>query len=328
MQDQLNALLQSVKKIINGDQSETILEKIRVNYLGKNGKLTKLLKSVGQMPADQRPLLGKAINKVKQEIQQLLNKKSDELYEILLQEKINKEKIDITLPGRYDDIGTLHPITQVSERVSQLFSMLGFQIAEGPEIENEYYNFEALNISADHPARTMVDTFYFLNDKLLRTHTSPVQIREMERQGVPVRLITLGRVYRRDLDKTHTPMFHQVEGLVVDKHSTFATLKGLLQQFLNYFFEKDIRLRFRPSYFPFTEPSAEVDVYQLCANKWLEVLGCGMVHPNVLRNLKIDPDEYSGFAFGIGLDRLAMLRYKVTDLRLFFENDLRFLGQF
>ena len=328
MQDQLNEFLKSAKKIINSNQSEKILEKIRIDYLGKNGKITALLKSVGHMPINQRPLLGKAINEVRREIQQLLKKKSVELREKLLQEKINREKIDVTLPGRYDEIGTLHPITQVSERVSQLFSMLGFQITEGPEIEDEYYNFEALNISANHPARTMVDTFYFWDNKLLRTHTSPVQIREMEKQGVPIRLIALGRVYRRDLDKTHTPMFHQVEGLVVDKHSTFSTLKGLLQKFLNCFFEKDMRIRFRPSYFPFTEPSAEVDVYQLCANRWLEVLGCGMIHPNVLRNLKIDPDEYGGFAFGIGLDRLAMLRYKVSDLRLFFENDLRFLGQF
>ncbi|ACJ20376.1 phenylalanine--tRNA ligase subunit alpha [Coxiella burnetii] len=328
MQNQLNALLQSAKKSVADAQSEIVLEEIRVDYLGKKGKLTELLKSVGQMPADQRPLLGKAVNEIKREIQQLLNAKSTQLREKSLQEKLNKEKVDITLRGRYDHLGAIHPISRVSERVSQLFSMLGFQIAEGPEIENEYYNFEALNIPADHPARTMADTFYFSGDKLLRTHTSPVQIREMEKQGVPIRLIALGRVYRRDLDQTHTPMFHQVEGLVIDKRSTFANLKGLLQQFLNCFFEKDVRLRFRPSYFPFTEPSAEVDIYQPRTDKWLEVLGCGMVHPNVLRNLNIDPDEYSGFAFGIGLDRLAMLRYEVTDLRLFFENDLRFLGQF
>lgn len=328
MQDQLNALLQSAKESIDGAKSETVLESVRVGYLGKKGKITELLKLVAQIPADQRPLLGKAINEVKYEIQQLLKIKVIQLHQKSFQEKLSKEKIDITLRGRHDDLGSIHPITRVCERVSQLFSMLRFQIAEGPEIETEYYNFEALNIPAEHPARTMADTFYFSDNKLLRTHTSPVQIREMEKKGVPIRLIALGRVYRRDLDQTHTPMFHQVEGLVVDKKSTLVNLKGLLQEFLNCFFEKEIRLRFRHSYFPFTEPSAEVDIYQPYTGKWLEVLGCGMVHPNVLCNVHVDPDKFSGFAFGIGLDRLAMLRYEVTDLRLFFENDVRFLKQF
>ena len=329
MQDQLNSLLKSAKKMIEEAQDEPALEKIRVGYLGKKGELTEFLKFVSQLPVSERPLLGKAINEIKREIQALLNEKSSQLRERTLQEKLAKEKIDVTLRGCYDIQGTIHPVTRVAERIVQLFTTLGFQIAEGPEIEDEYHNFEALNIPPEHPARTMVDTFYFSGDKLLlRTHTSNVQIQEMEKQGVPIRLIAIGRVYRRDFDPTHTPMFHQAEGLVVDKHCTFADLKGLLQQFLNCFFETEFRLRFRPSYFPFTEPSAEVDIYQPSTDRWLEVLGCGMVHPNVLRNMNVDPDEYNGFAFGIGLDRLAMLRYNVSDLRLFFENDLRFLRQF
>lgn len=329
MQDKLNSLLKSAKKMIEEAQGESTLEKIRIGYLGKKGELIELLKFVGQLPVSERPLLGKAINEIKREVQTLLNKKSSQLRERTLQEKLAKEKIDVTLRGRYDIQGTIHPVTRVVERVSQLFATLGFRIAEGPEIEDEYHNFEALNIPHEHPARTMVDTFYFSGSKLLlRTHTSNVQIREMEKQGVPIRLIAIGRVYRRDFDSAHTPMFHQAEGLVVDKHCTFADLKGLLQQFLNCFFETELRLRFRPSYFPFTEPSAEVDIYQLNTDRWLEVLGCGMVHPNVLRNMNVDPNEYNGFAFGIGLDRLAMLRYNVSDLRLFFENDLRFLRQF
>ena len=329
MQDQLNSLLKSAKKMIEETRDELALEKVRLDYLGRKGELTKLLKFIGQLPVHERPLPGKTINEVRCEIQALLNEKSLQLRERTLQEKLAKEKIDVTLRGRYDVQGTIHPVTLVAERVAQLFTTLGFEIAEGPEIEDEYHNFEALNIPPEHPARTMVDTFYFSGEKLLlRTHTSNVQIQEMENQGVPIRLIAIGRVYRRDFDPTHTPMFHQAEGLVVDKHCTFADLKGLLQQFLNCFFETEFRLRFRPSYFPFTEPSAEVDIYQSSTDRWLEVLGCGMVHPNVLRNVSVDPDEYNGFAFGIGLDRLAMLRYNVSDLRLFFENDLRFLRQF
>ena len=329
MQDQLNSLLKSVKKMIEEAQYESVLGKICLVYLGKKGELTKLLKFVGQLPISERPLLGKAINEIKLEIQALINEKSLILRERTLQEKLIKEKIDVTLRGRYNIQGTIHPVTRVVERVIQLFTTLGFQIMEGPEIEDEYHNFEALNISPEHPVRTMIDTFYFSGNKLLlRTHTSNVQIQEMEKQGVPIRLIAIGRVYRRDFDSTHTPMFHQAEGLVVDTHCTFADLKGLLQQFLNCFFETEFRFRFRPSYFPFTEPSAEVDIYQPSTDRWLEVLGCGMVHPNVLRNMNADPDEYNGFAFGIGLDRLAMLRYNVPDLRLFFENDLRFLRQF
>ena len=329
MQNQLNSLLRSVKKMIAEAQDECMLEKIHLVCFGKKGELTKLLKLVGKLSVSERPLLGKAINKIKREIRVLINEKSLILQEQALHEKLIKERIDVTLRGRYDIQGTIHPVTRVAERVTQLFATLGFQIMEGPEIEDEYHNFEALNIPPEHPVRTMVDTFYFSGEKLLlRTHTSNVQIQEMEKQGVPIRLISVGRVYRRDFDSTHTPMFHQAEGLVVDKNCTFADLKGLLQQFLNCFFETEFHFRFRPSYFPFTEPSAEVDIYQPNTGKWLEVLGCGMVHPNVLRNVNTDPDEYNGFAFGIGLDRLAMLRYNVSDLRLFFENDLRFLRQF
>ncbi|QTS84114.1 phenylalanine--tRNA ligase subunit alpha [Coxiella endosymbiont of Amblyomma nuttalli] len=329
MWHRLTSLLQSSKKMIEETQDETALERIRLGFLGKKGELAALLKCMSELPVRERPLLGKAINEIKYEVQALLNKKSSQLCERKLQEQLIKEKIDITLRGRYDVQGTIHPITRVAERVAQLFMTLGFKIVEGPEIEDEYHNFEALNIPPEHPARTMADTFYLSSGKLLlRTHTSNVQIREMEKQGVPIWLIAIGRVYRRDIDPTHTPMFHQAEGLVVDKHCTFSDLKGLLQQFLNCFFEAEFRLRFRPSYFPFTEPSAEVDIYQSSADRWLEVLGCGMVHPNVLYNMNVDPDEYNGFAFGIGLDRLAMLRYNVPDLRSFFENDLRFLRQF
>lgn len=328
MQAQFKSLLKTAKKLVDDATDERALEKIRVSYLGKKGKVTKLLKSLGSFPYEKRQKFGQLINEVKYQIQTLLTEKSLQLRKKLLEEKLTQEKIDITLRGRYTSLGTIHPITLVSQRVTQLFISLGFRVIEGPEIEDEYHNFEALNISVSHPARTMVDTFYFSNNKLLRTHTSNVQIREMEKHGAPIRLITLGRVYRRDFDSTHTPMFHQLEGLVVDKKCTFSNLKGLLQQFLNSFFETEYRLRFRPSYFPFTEPSAEVDIYQPTTSGWLEVLGCGMVHPNVLRNVNIDPDKYSGFAFGIGLDRLAMLRYGVLDLRLFFENDLRFLRQF
>ncbi|MFW0079023.1 MAG: phenylalanine--tRNA ligase subunit alpha [Coxiella endosymbiont of Haemaphysalis qinghaiensis] len=328
MQAQLEFLLQTAKKSVNEALDEPTLEKIRVNYLGKKGEMTELLKSLGERSFEERSKFGKAINKVKHEIQVLLTEKSAQLREKALQKKLTQEKIDVTLRGRYDSPGTIHPIARVSERVIQLFASLGFQIVEGPEIEDEYHNFEALNIPYNHPSRTMMDTFYFSDNQLLRTHTSNVEIREMKKKAAPARLITLGRVYRRDFDPTHTPMFHQVEGFVVDKQCTFSDLKGLLQQFLNCFFEIGFRLRFRPSYFPFTKPSAEVDIYQPNTRSWLEVLGCGMVHPNVLRNVNIDPDKYNGFAFGIGVDRLAMLRYGVPDLRLFFENDLRFLRQF
>jgi phenylalanyl-tRNA synthetase alpha chain len=324
----LTILLNTAKQAIQQAPDIATLENLRVKYLGKKGELTELLKSVAQMPPEQRSTLGKTINQAKVELQALIEQQLKTLQDQVLQAQLAAQRLDVTLRGRFDTPGTVHPINQVCERVTELLMSLGFTVAQGPEIEDDYHNFSALNIPLDHPARAMQDTFYFADHRLLRTHTSPVQIREMKKHGVPVRLIALGRVYRRDLDQTHTPMFHQLEGLVVDKHCTFADLKGLLKQFLSRFFETDIQLRFRPSYFPFTEPSAEVDIYQPKTQRWLEILGCGMVHANVLRNVGVNPEEYSGFAFGIGLDRLAMLRYEVQDLRLFFENDLRFLEQF
>ena len=338
MKDELSTIMEAARQSVQDAHDVAELEQLRVKYLGKKGQLTDLLKSVSQLSVEERPKFGKAINLAKQELQTLLMQRETELKAVVLETKLKAETIDVTLPGRGEVLGSLHPVTRVLERVTELLGTMGFTVAEGPEIEDEYHNFEALNIPPHHPARDSVDTFYFETGHLLRTHTSPVQIRVMEREGPPLRIITPGRVYRRDSDHTHTPMFHQVEGLVVDQQCTFADLKGLLQILFNRFFETEIHLRFRPSFFPFTEPSAEVDIeHQLCSGKgcrtcgysgWLEVLGCGMVHPNVLRNVKIDPDEYTGFAFGLGLDRLAMLRYGMRDLRLFFENDLRLLEQF
>jgi phenylalanyl-tRNA synthetase alpha chain len=318
----LNLALQAIKNSENLQQ----LEQIRVEYLGKKGHLTEILKELGQIDPSIRPTIGKEVNEAKELIQENIRLQSEHFKNIQLQTKLQAEIIDVTLPGRGQNLGSIHPVTKIRRRVEDLFKSLGFQIEEGPEIEDDYHNFEALNIPADHPARAMHDTFYFPNGLLLRTHTSPVQIRTMEKQKPPLRIITPGKVFRCDSDQTHTPMFHQVEGLVVDENITFANLKGLLESLLKAFFERDIKLRFRPSYFPFTEPSAEVDIEW---NKgWLEVLGCGMVHPKVLQNVGLDSEKYSGFAFGLGLDRLAMLRYGVDDLRTLFENDVRFLGQF
>ncbi len=338
MQDELIALVNNAKESIQQAEDLAAVDKLRVQYLGKKGQLTDLLKSVSKLPTEERPKLGKAINLAKQELQGLLTHQETQLKEKHLQERLAKETIDVTLPGRGRGAGSLHPVTRVRDRVTKLFMSMGFTVAEGPEIEDDYHNFTALNFVDHHPAKEAQDTFYIHGNDLLRTHTSPVQIRVMEQQGPPFRIITPGRVYRRDSDQTHTPMFHQVEGLIIDKQCTMADLKGVLQDFFNLFFETDIKLRFRPSYFPFTEPSAEVDIQhglcqgkgcRTCSNRgWLEVLGCGLVHPNVLRNVNIDPDEYSGYAFGLGLDRLAMLRYHIPDLRLMFENDLRFLQQF
>lgn len=329
METKISSLLNSAKSAIDEADDLETLEKLRIKYLGKKGELTELLKAVGSLSPAEKPKYGKLINEAKRELQTLLVQQTEQLRAEALESQLMAEKIDVTLPGRTDQLGSIHPITRVRERLTQLFAAIGFRVAQGPEIEDEYHNFEALNIPLDHPARTMQDTFYFSNDKLLRTHTSPVQIREMKAHGVPIRLIALGRVYRHDYDQTHTPMFHQAEGLVVDKHCTFSDLKGLLEDFLRQYFENpNLKLRFRPSYFPFTEPSAEIDIFSEETGSWLEVLGCGMVHPKVLQNVNVDPEEYTGFAFGIGLDRLAMLRYGVPDLRLFFESDLRFLEQF
>lgn len=338
MQDDLAVLLEDAKHSILVIKELSSLEQIRLQYLGKKGRVTELLKGLSQVSAVERPKLGKEINHVKQQIIELLDRQEKILKTQSLEFEIQAEALDITLSGRGKLLGNRHPITQVSERVTILFQGMGFNVAEGPEVEDDFHNFGALNFQSHHPARDAMDTFYFPDGRLLRTHTSSVQIHVMEKQRPPLRVITPGRVYRRDSDPTHTPMFHQVEGLVVDQHCTFSELKGLLQDFFTKYFETPLKLRFRPSYFPFTEPSAEVDIeHLLCQGNncrvcggsgWIEVLGCGMVHPNVLRNVDIDSDKYIGFAFGLGLDRLAMLRYGVDDLRTFFENDLRFLQQF
>jgi len=303
------------------------LDDIRVRFLGKKGELTAQLKQLGSLSADERPAAGQAINRAKQQVQDALQARRDILDCEENEEEIAAGAVDVTLPGRGQGVGGLHPVTRTQERIEGIFRAAGFGVRTGPEIEDEEHNFNALNIPDNHPARAMHDTFYFPSGKLLRTHTSPVQIREMMKHGAPIRLIAPGRVYRCDSDQTHTPMFHQVEGLVVDRGVSFANLKAVLHEFVERFFEREAELRFRPSYFPFTEPSAEVDVLSE-HGRWLEILGCGMVHPNVLSHVGIDPEEYTGYAFGVGVERLAMLRYGVDDLRLFFDNDLQFLRQF
>jgi len=337
MQD-IILLRQKAADAISQAQDVTILENIRVEYLGKKGHLTEILKGLAGLSAEERPKVGQLVNQAKIDISKLIEEKMAHLKEMQLQKKLSAERIDVTLPGRNHKSGSLHPVTQVKQRVNDYFSRMGFDIVEGPEVETEFYNFEALNIPGHHPARAMHDTFYFGDGRLLRTHTSPVQIRTMEKRKPPMRLIAPGRVYRCDSDLTHTPMFHQVEGLLIDKHATLAGLKGVLQDFFAHFFGRELALRFRPSYFPFTEPSAEVDIEcTQCAGNgcrsckftgWLEVLGCGMVHPNVLEAVNISPEEYQGWAFGMGMDRLAMLYFGIDDLRMMFENDLTFLRQF
>ena len=315
------------------------LDDVRVRYLGKKGLLTQQLKQLGALPAEQRPAAGQEINRVKQQVQQAIEIRGEVLQASLMNEQLASETVDVTLPGRGHTRGGLHPVSQTLRRIEQLFRPLGFTVEEGPEIEDDYHNFGALNIPDHHPARAMHDTFYFDAHTLLRTHTSPVQVRVMEQRQPPLRIIAPGRVYRCDSDLTHTPMFHQVEGLLVDEHVSFANLKGLIDEFLRAFFEReDLAVRFRPSYFPFTEPSAEVDIQcvmcsgegcRVCGQSgWLEVLGCGMVHPKVFEQVGIDNERFTGFAFGMGVERLAMLRYGVNDLRLFFENDMNFLTQF
>jgi len=335
----LDDLLNETKKSVAAAKDVKTLEALRVKYLGKKGLLTAQLKSLGKLSAEERPKVGQAINKAKREVAELLQQKKVQLESAQLAEQLEAESVDVTLPGRGGRPGGLHPVTRTIDRIVSLLSQVGFSIAEGPEIEDEYHNFEALNIPAHHPARAMHDTFYFGDGRLLRTHTSPVQVRVMSEEQPPLRIIAPGRVYRCDSDLTHTPMFHQVEGLLVDSDVTFADLKGVVDQFLKAFFENDaLMTRFRPSYFPFTEPSAEVDIQcvqcggqgcRVCGHTgWLEVMGCGMVHPEVFRHVNIDCDEFTGYAFGMGVERLAMLRYGVNDLRVFFENDLRFLEQF
>ncbi|MBT2971196.1 MAG: phenylalanine--tRNA ligase subunit alpha [gamma proteobacterium symbiont of Ctena orbiculata] len=334
----LDSLTEAAESAIAAAQSLSQLDEVRVGYLGKNGELTAQLKQLGKLPPEQRPLAGQAINKAKQSLQQAIEARKSDLESQALSQRLAAEKIDVTLPGRGLQRGGLHPVTRTLERIERMFEHVGFETVEGPEIEDDYHNFEALNIPEHHPARAMHDTFYFDAHLLLRTHTSPVQIRTMERGEPPLKIIAPGRVYRCDSDLTHTPMFHQVEGFMVDRDVSFADLKGVLYDFLSSFFERELKLRFRPSYFPFTEPSAEVDIEcvmcdgegcRVCSQTgWLEVLGCGMIHPEVFRHVGIDSEVYTGYAFGMGVERLTMLRYGVNDLRLFFENDLRFLKQF
>ncbi len=314
------------------------LEQVKAQILGKNGSLTAAFKQMGALSPDEKKAFGAKINVVKTGIETALEAKRSEITEKAIAEKLARETVDVTLPGRRNHQGGLHPVTRTMRRIETYFGQIGFAVAEGPEVEDDWHNFGALNIPDHHPARAMHDTFYFDATRLLRTHTSPVQVRVMESQQPPIRIIAPGRVYRCDYDVTHSPMFHQVEGLLIDENTTFQDLRGILDEFLRNFFEADLPTRFRPSYFPFTEPSAEVDIGCVMCNAkgcrvckqtgWLEILGCGMVHPNVLQACGIDSERYTGFAFGMGVERLTMLRYGVNDLRLFFENDLRFLKQF
>ena len=336
--ENLEPLANEAKTAIAAAEDGAALEQLRVDYLGKKGRITGLLKGLGKLSAQERPKAGALINVVKQELQELIGARKSALDSVAVEAQLAAETIDVTLPGRGQSTGGIHPVTRTMERMEDFFSAIGFDVVEGPEIEDDYHNFEALNIPAHHPARAMHDTFYVDEHTVLRTHTSPVQVRVMENQEPPLRIICPGRVYRCDSDLTHTPMFHQVEGLLIDEHSSFADLKGLIEDFLRVFFERELDVRFRPSYFPFTEPSAEVDIQcvncagvgcRVCSHTgWLEIMGCGMVHPKVFEYSNIDTEKYSGFAFGMGVERLAMLRYGVNDLRLFFDNDLRFLEQF
>lgn len=310
---------------VSSAENHTKLEETRVALLGRKGSITTMLRSLGELPKDQRPIVGAQVNAAKHSIEEAIAVRREEL-DTISSNTPKLDAVDITLPGRTQHRGSLHPITQTFNAIEEIFVRSGYDVVHGPEIEDDYHNFEALNIPEHHPARAMHDTFYLTDGMVLRTHTSPVQVRTMESQNPPIRIICPGRVYRRDFDRTHTPMFHQVEGLVVDKSISFADLKGTVTSFIEAFFERKVELRFRPSYFPFTEPSAEVDV--MGEDGWSEVMGCGVVHPNVLSMSAIDPREYSGFAFGFGVDRLAMLKFGVTDLRVLFDNDIRFLQQF
>ena len=336
---QLVELMEQAHKELSAASSLAALDEVRVHYLGKKGLLTGQLKQLGKLPPEERRAAGQEINRVKQSFQLAIDARKASLQEEVLNARLQDEKIDITLPGRKMDTGSLHPVTRTTQRIQEIFMQLGFNVEEGPEIEDDYHNFTALNIPDHHPSRASHDTFYFGDGTLLRTHTSPVQIRTMENKQPPLRIIAPGRVYRCDSDVTHSPMFHQVEGLMVDKDVTFADLKGILDAFFKAFFEDDnFKTRFRPHYFPFTEPSAETDIQCVLCNGdgckvcrhtgWIEVMGCGMVNPEVFRHVGIDPDIYTGFAFGFGIDRLAMLRYGIDDLRKLFDNDVRFLKQF
>ncbi len=335
----LDNLISEAINLFEGIEDAAELEQAKARYLGKSGSLTELLKGLGKLSQEERPAMGSRINQAKEAIEAALNSRRDAIQVKKLDTQLAGEALDVTLPGRGLGTGGLHPVTRTLERIESLFRSIGFDVASGPEIETDFYNFTALNIPENHPARAMHDTFYVDDKHLLRTHTSPVQVHYMQNNRPPFKVIAPGRVYRCDSDVTHTPMFHQVEGLWVDEDANFAALKGVLADFMRHFFERDdLPVRFRPSFFPFTEPSAEVDIgcvichgsgCRVCSHTgWLEVLGCGMVHPSVLKHVNIDSEKYTGFAFGMGVERLAMLRYGVSDLRLFFENDLRFLKQF
>lgn len=326
----IETIVKEANVVISAANDLLALDSIRVKYLGKKGQLTEILKTLGSLEPSLRPQAGNIINQAKQALVEAIEARQQILQQQKLEAELAQEWIDVTLPPRGQKIGHLHPVTRVKSEIEDIFSQMGFAVIEGPEIEDEYHNFDALNIPATHPARSSHDTFYFPDRRLLRTHTSPVQIRAMQELGAPLRIITPGRVYRRDYDATHSPMFHQLEVLMVGENISFANLKWIMNKFLECFFEEKIETRFRPSYFPFTEPSAEVDIRWKVKDesRWLEVFGCGMVHPRVLEFGGIDSKRYSGFAFGLGLDRFAMLRYGINDLRLFFENDLRFLEQF
>ena len=335
----LDDLKAEATSAIESAEDSAALEKLRVEWLGKKGRVTGLLKSLGQLDAEERPKVGAEINAVKQLLNEQISERKESLQQAAIAAQLTAQSLDVTLPGRREDLGALHPITRTIDRMAAYFAALGFEVVEGPEIEDDYHNFEALNIPAHHPARAMHDTFYIDDTHVLRTHTSGVQVRTMETREPPLRVICPGRVYRCDSDLTHSPMFHQIEGLLIDEDVSFGQLKGIIQDFLHAFFEQDaLAVRFRPSYFPFTEPSAEVDIQcvkcagegcRICSGTgWLEVMGCGMVHPRVLEMSGVDTERYQGFAFGMGVERLAMLRYGIGDLRLNFENDLRFLAQF
>lgn len=325
--DALDGIVARARAAVDVAENLASLDAVRVQFLGKKGEVTALLRDLGKLPPEERPSAGQAINRARDQVLALIEERRALLKEAQLATKLAAQTLDVTLPGRGEQLGGEHPVRRSLRRITAIFLGAGFVVHKGPEVEDDFHNFTALNIPEDHPARAMHDTFYFPDGRLLRTHTSPVQIRALKTGGAPIRLIAPGRVYRCDSDMTHTPMFHQVEGLVVDREVSFTHLKAVLHDFVERFFEREARLRFRPSYFPFTEPSAEVDVLSE-SGQWLEILGCGMVHPEVLRMAGLDPEEFTGYAFGMGVERLTMLRYGVDDLRLFFDNDLRFLRQF
>lgn len=339
MKNQLEAIRAAAKEALEGSHAAADIEQLRIKYLGKKGELTAILKQMGKLTPEERPVIGQLANEVRTFIEDAIESKVQELNEKKQLEQLKAEKLDVTLPGKKPVLGAKHPLTIVLDEIKEIFVGMGFDIVEGPEVETDYYNFEALNMPKNHPARDTQDTFYINDNIVLRTQTSPVQVRTMEKQKPPIRVISPGRVYRSDaVDATHSPLFHQIEGLVVDKGITFSDLKGTLETFVKRLYGEDSVVRFRPHHFPFTEPSAEVDVQcfgchgegcRLCKGEgWIEILGCGMVHPKVLSNCGIDPEVYSGFALGLGLERVAMRRYGIDDMRLFFENDVRFLNQF